>query len=91
MHLAYLPDAIQNLEKRGLTLHAQIEIIDDVCQKISIIPGARGKILARKSTDVFTKNLGLQIMEAIHSAITDGIVRNFVKNDRNAFLKKSFV
>ena len=80
-HLANLPDAIHNLEKRGLTLHAQMKIIDDIRQKMSIIPGARGKILKKKTEDVFRKNPGLEFMEAIDAAITDGIMDASVPRD----------
>ena len=58
-YLNLIPDVIQKLENRRLSLNAQLAIIEDVQSKIPLLPGLQGSILKHKATEVLEKNMGL--------------------------------
>lgn len=70
--LSSLPAAITKLETRGLSLNAQIEVIEEVRKAIYSIPGPRGTLLQRKCDAVFTKNVGLTTLETIKAWLING-------------------
>lgn len=72
-YCAYFPEAINNLETRGLSLHAQVNIVEHLRMQIANIPGARGAMLRRKSDDVFTKNGGYLALQDLSHALTEDI------------------
>lgn len=70
-YLAFLPDKITKLETRGLALHAQVEIIEEVQRKIQIIPGLRGHLLQKKLNDVLSKNVGFTSLQELSHSLID--------------------
>ena len=62
----------QDLETRGLSLHAQVNIVEHLRTQIHNIPGQRGAILKKKSDQVFMKNEGFFAFTKLSYALTDG-------------------
>ena len=80
-HVAFLPAAITRLEERGLSLHDQIALIDDVRCKLRKIPGTRGSTLNKKSDSVFSKNKGFVTLHDLDQALLDGSTISDVSTD----------
>ena len=58
-HTASFAESITKLEKRGLSLDAQIQIVENLRTKIRTIPGRYGRLLQTKSELVFQKKRGV--------------------------------
>ena len=89
-YLAFLPDIIEKLETRGLTLNQQIELVENARSKIDSIPGARGEIFKLKAAKVFNKNTGYSTLREINAALVHGIgVPSFMSS--NSSILSSFL
>ncbi|KAF2891719.1 hypothetical protein ILUMI_14454 [Ignelater luminosus] len=57
--IEFLPDIMEALETRGMTLKDQLEKLSFVEEKLKIFPGNEGKVLQQKFENVFGNNSGL--------------------------------
>lgn len=71
-YLGFIPAAIDKLQTRGLSLNAQIEIVEDVRTRLRSIPGSRGNSLQVKADEVFTKNRGYMTLRQLNDALISG-------------------
>lgn len=70
-YFSFLPEKITTLETRGLPLHDQVQVIEEVRRKIQIIPGSRGYLLQKKLEDVLSKNEGFALLRELSMSFTD--------------------
>jgi hypothetical protein len=56
---SFLPAAIKSLESNSLELKEQLNVLDDVKNKLRLNRGNRGKIVKRKFDSVMAKNHGM--------------------------------
>ncbi|KAF2892862.1 hypothetical protein ILUMI_13313 [Ignelater luminosus] len=62
-YIEFLPDIMEALETRGMTLKDQLEKLSFVEEKLKIVPGKEGKVLQQKFENVFGNNSGLKQMK----------------------------
>ncbi|KAF2894828.1 hypothetical protein ILUMI_11351 [Ignelater luminosus] len=62
-YIEFLPDIMEALETRGMTLKDQLEKLSFVEEKLKILPGKKGKVLQQKFENVFGNNSGLKQMK----------------------------
>lgn len=70
-YFSFLPEKITTLETRGVPLHDQVQVIEEVHRKIQIIPGSRGYLLQKKLEDVLSKNEGFALLRELSMSFTD--------------------
>ena len=61
-HLSFLFEIIKKLETQNMLLSESVCLINELEEKINIIPGPKGATLKTKLNDIFSKNKGLQIL-----------------------------
>jgi hypothetical protein len=71
-YLSFLPDVIRKLKARGLPLSTQIALEEVVKSKINSLSGSRGALLKRKVIDIFSKNMGLTLLQEMNDALLHG-------------------
>ncbi|KAJ4450232.1 hypothetical protein ANN_01651 [Periplaneta americana] len=69
-NLGYLPDAIIQLEKLGVELVEQINIMRSIVNKLSAVEGEIGKRVGEKVNRVLIKNDGYGILSRISDVLT---------------------
>lgn len=91
-YLSFLPEKILKLETRGLSLHEQVEIMNEVRQKIQMIPGTRGYHLQQKLEDVLMKNEGFKSLRELDVSLHDAShqVTNTISRDPQVLSAYSF-
>ncbi|KAF2884325.1 hypothetical protein ILUMI_21844 [Ignelater luminosus] len=62
-YIEFVPDIMEALETRGMTLKDQLEKLSFVEEKLKIVPGKEGKVLQQKFENVFGNNSGLKQMK----------------------------
>ncbi|KAF2905786.1 hypothetical protein ILUMI_00381 [Ignelater luminosus] len=62
-YIEFLPDIMEALETRGMTLKDQLEKLSFVEEKLKIVPGKEGKVFQQKFEYVFGNNSGLKQMK----------------------------
>lgn len=68
-HLGFLPGAITKLEESGLALDKSLAVIEDVQNKLHLIPGPKGEIFRSKMSAVIKKNAGLSVLAQVKKVI----------------------
>ncbi len=71
-NLAFLPDVLDKVQSSGLSLHQQIQLVEDARSRIAAIPGARGDTLKLKAEQVFSKNEGYLTLRQLNDAMVHG-------------------
>lgn len=71
-NLAFLPDVLDKVQSSGLSLHQQIELVEDARSRIAAIPGARGDTFKLKADQVFSKNEGYLTLRQLNDALVHG-------------------
>ncbi|KAF2891562.1 hypothetical protein ILUMI_14611 [Ignelater luminosus] len=59
----FLPDTMEALETRRMTLKDQLEKLSFVEEKLKIVPGKEGEVLQQKFENLFGNNSGLKQMK----------------------------
>jgi len=67
----YLPDVIEKLETRGLSLTSSIEIVRKICEKLNSVSGITGKLINEKFKNVLDKNKGFEVLQQISNVLCD--------------------
>lgn len=67
-----LESGITKLEKRGMSLYEQMQVVNAVLEKINRIPGQRGEVLQEKMNSVLSKNTGYQELQNICNFLVHG-------------------
>jgi len=78
----YLPDTIEKLETQGLPLATSIEIVRNVCEKLSSVSGITGKLINDKFKNVLDKNKGFEVLQEVSNILSgDKIGANKLPED----------
>lgn len=78
----YLPDTIEKLETQGLLLATSIEIVRNVCEKLSSVSGITGKLINDKFKNVLDKNKGFEVLQEVSNILSgDKIGANKLPED----------